>query len=258
MLENISAYTLGKLSIVATPIGNLEDITLRALRTLRECDVVYAEDTRVIAKLLAKYEIKKPLQRLDATTEHKKVDEVVARLEVGEHVVFVSDAGTPCISDPGSRLVAAVRASSQQYSSEQMVKGDPRTFAEKNTAREVIIEAIPGPSALTAFLSIAGVDATQFIFLGFLPHKKGRQTALKKLAQSDIPVVLYESPHRILKLLTELETASPGCRVTIGRELTKMHEEVISGSPLELIESLQSRGADRGEFAVVVRTGVEK
>ena len=235
MLENISANKLGKLSIVATPIGNLEDITLRALRTLRECDVVYAEDTRVIAKLLAKYEIKKPLQRLDAATENKKVEEVVVRLEAGEQVVFVSDAGTPGISDPGSRLVAAVR----------------KVFSNK-TSQICFIEAIPGPSALTTFLSVAGVDATQFTFLGFLPHKKGRQTALKKLAQSDVPVALYESPHRILKLLAELEVASPGCCVTLGRELTKIHEEVIVGTPAELAQSLESRGAVRGEFVVIV------
>src|SRR3989344_8275354 len=127
---------MGTLSIVATPIGNLEDITLRALRTLKECDVIYAEDTRVISKLLARYEIKKPLQRLDARTEIQKADDIIARLENGERVVFVSDAGTPGISDPGARLVAYIRA-------------------RLPTAK---IEAIPGPSAITAALSIAGLD----------------------------------------------------------------------------------------------------
>src|SRR3989344_7860167 len=159
----------GKLSIVATPIGNLEDITLRALRTLKECDVIYAEDTRVIAKLLARYEIKKPVQRLDAATEMKKADEIIARLEVGERVVYVSDAGTPGISDPGARLVSLIRANG-------------------GIAK---IEAIPGASALTAALSVAGLDSPEFAFLGFLPHKKGRQTALKKLAVRDTPTVLY-------------------------------------------------------------------
>src|SRR3989338_1380795 len=154
----------GKLSIVATPIGNLEDITLRALRTFKECDVIYAEDTRVISKLLARYEIKKPLQRLDSATEIKKANEIIARLEAGEHVAFVSDAGTPGISDPGSRLVRAVREHSHIL---------------KNVG--IKIEAIPGASALTAALSIAGVEDGRFTFLGFLPHKKGRQTALKKL-----------------------------------------------------------------------------
>ena len=218
----------GKLSIVATPIGNLEDITLRALRILKECDVIYAEDTRVISKLLAHYGIEKSLQRLDAATETKKGEEILGRLEAGEKVVYVSDAGTPGISDPGSRLVALVRANGG-----------------------VAIEAIPGPSALTAALSIAGVDADQFSFLGFLPHKKGRQTALKKIAASEISVVLYESPHRILKLLEEL-AANDIRSVVIARELTKMYEEVLAGEPREIAGTLTQKGADRGEFVVII------
>src|SRR3989344_616076 len=220
----------GTLSIVATPIGNLEDITLRALRTLKECDVIYAEDTRVIAKLLARYEIKKPLQRLDAATEVKKSGEIIARLEAGEHVAFVSDAGTPGISDPGARLVAHIR----------------------ERLPEAIIEAIPGPSALTAALSIAGLSSDKFLFLGFLPHKKGRQTALKEIAQCTVPVVLYESPHRILKLLSELGKFAPQCRVTIGRELTKVHEEMLVGNPVELAERLEKKKGVRGEFVVII------
>lgn len=232
---------MGKLSIVATPIGNMEDITLRALRTLKECDVIYAEDTRVISKLLARYEIKKPLQRLDATTESKKADEVIARLEGGEHVVYVSDAGTPGISDPGSRLVAHVR--------EQVKRSNLFT-----------IEAIPGPSALMAALSIAGLDTEHFTFMGFLPHKKGRQTALKALAemvrkdspQGGIPVVLYESPHRILKLLEEL-VQHQVLNITIARELTKVHEEIISGTPTELLAHFTLHpNTVRGEFVVIV------
>ncbi len=219
-----------RLSIVATPIGNLEDITLRALRTLKECDVIYAEDTRVVSKLLARYEIKKPLQRLDAATEIKKADEIIARLEADEHVVFVSDAGTPGISDPGARLVAHVRL----------------------LLPHVHIEAIPGPSALTAALSIAGLDTTGFTFLGFLPHKKGRQTALKKISVSELPVVLYESPHRILKLLKELE-AYQVSRVIIARELTKIHEEIVSGSVSEVQGYFATHpGAIRGEFVVIL------
>jgi 16S rRNA (cytidine1402-2'-O)-methyltransferase len=221
---------MGKLSIVATPIGNLEDITLRALRTLRECDVIYAEDTRVVSKLLAKYEISKPLQRLDAATEGKKVEEVIARIEAGEHIVYVSDAGTPGISDPGARLVRAVREQSP----------------------DAKIEAIPGASALTAALSIAGLEHDEFTFLGFLPHKKGRQTALRWVTASPIPVVLYESPHRILKLLNEL--ASLGVqRVSVGRELTKVHEEMLVGEPAALAADLEKRGAARGEFVVITR-----
>lgn len=220
---------MGTLSIVATPIGNLEDITLRALRVLKECKVIYAEDTRVIAKLLARYEIKKPLKRLDAATEAKGAQEVVTRLEDGERVVFVSDAGTPGISDPGSRLVAQVRAQ----------------------LPEATIEAIPGPSALTAALSIAGVDASEFLFLGFLPHKKGRQTAVARIVEGTVPSVLYESPHRIEKLLKELGEAP--VRVVVARELTKIHEEILSGTPEELLSHFsQHPDTVRGEFVVIV------
>ncbi len=222
---------MGKLSIVATPIGNLEDLTFRALRTLSECAVIYAEDTRVISKLLARYSVAKPLQRLDAATEIKKADEIIARLQAGEHVVFVSDAGTPGLSDPGARLVAQVR---ERFPS-------------------ATIEAIPGPSALTAALSVAGTDTAEFTFFGFLPHKKGRQTALKKVATSSIPVVLYESPHRVVKLLTELEQASPASKITIMRELTKIHEEVILGTPREMLTHFAAHpDTVRGEFVVIV------
>ncbi|MDO8552889.1 MAG: 16S rRNA (cytidine(1402)-2'-O)-methyltransferase [bacterium] len=230
----------GRLSIVATPIGNLEDITLRALRTFKECDVIYAEDTRVISKLLSRYEIKKPLQRLDAATELKKAEEILARMEAGEHVVFVSDAGTPGISDPGARLVRHIRTSAKGGS------------ASGGNGSEIKIEAIPGPSALTTALSIAGIDATEFTFLGFLPHKKGRQTAIKRMVASEIPVVLYESPHRILKLMKELSAAAPECRVTVARELTKIYEEIIAGTPQELIEQLESKKSARGEFVVII------
>lgn len=223
---------MGVLSIIATPIGNMEDITLRALRTLRECDVIYAEDTRVISKLLAKYEIAKPLQRLDAVTETKKSADIVARIEGGERVVYVSDAGTPGISDPGTRLVAHVRTQ----------------------LPEAVIEAIPGASALTAALSISGVGADGFTFLGFLPHKKGRQTALRKIAGSELPVVLYESPHRILKLLEELSVTAAK-RVIVARELTKVHEEVVSGTPSELLAHFAIHpDTVRGEFVVIIES----
>ena len=221
---------MGKLSMVATPIGNLEDITLRALRTLKECDVIYAEDTRVISKLLARYEIKKPLQRLDAITELKKADEIITRLEKGEQIVFASDAGTPGISDPGARLVAQVREQSP----------------------ETKIEAIPGSSALTAALSIAGLDTVTFMFFGFLPHKKGRQTALKKIAENEVLVVLYESPHRIIKLLKELNDLHI-TKIVIARELTKIHEEVISGTPEGALAHFAAHpSAVRGEFVVII------
>lgn len=219
----------GKLSIVATPIGNLGDMTFRGLWNLKEADVIYAEDTRVISKLLAHYGLRTSVQRLDAATESKKSKEVAERLRNLEHIAYVTDAGTPGISDPGARLVAYVR----------------------EHVPEAIIEALPGPSALTTALSIAGLTSTEFTFLGFLPQKKGRQTALKKIAASDYPVILYESPHRIHKLLAEL--AAHGIReVRIGRELTKMHEEFLVGDPLDLSADLKKRKADRGEFVVII------
>lgn len=219
-----------KLSIVATPIGNLGDMTFRGLWTLKEADVIYAEDTRVISKLLSHYGLRTSVQRLDAATESRKAKEIIARLERGEHVALVSDAGTPGVSDPGARLVAAVR----------------------EALPETKIETLPGPSALTAALSIAGLEGDAFTFLGFLPHKKGRHTALGTIAASEIPVVLYESPHRILKLLVEL--AAHGVReVRIGRELTKMHEEFLTGAPLDVAADLKKRGAARGEFVVIVQ-----
>jgi len=220
----------GRLSIVATPIGNLGDLTFRALWNLKECDAVYAEDTRVTLKLLNHYGLTKSVFRLDAATEKKKAEEVTKRLEEGEHVVYVTDAGTPGISDPGSRLVASVRAN----------------------LPEAKIDAVPGASALTAALSIAGISTDRFLFLGFLPHKKGRQTAIKEIAKCDIPVVLYESPHRIAKFLMELGKNAPECRVTIAREITKIHEEILTGNPMELVEKLKKGRKERGEFVVIV------
>ncbi|MDP3646383.1 MAG: 16S rRNA (cytidine(1402)-2'-O)-methyltransferase [bacterium] len=228
----------GKLSIVATPIGNMGDITFRALWNLKECTAIYAEDTREILKLLNHYGLRKSVFRLDAATEDTKSKEVIERLEAGEHICYVTDAGTPGISDPGARLVRAVR-----QSCEALREAGQESYT---------IDAIPGPSALTTAISIAGLDLESFTFLGFLPHKKGRQTALKKIAQSEIPVIIYESPHRILKLLKEL--AAVGIKkVSIGRELTKIHEEMISGSPEELTKDLEKRKAARGEFVVIIQ-----
>ena len=207
-------------------MGNLGDITLRALETLENADAIYSEDTRVISKLLAKYEIRKPLHRLDSVKELRRVDEIVERLQAGERIVFVTDAGTPGISDPGGRLVKGIRAAMP----------------------EAKIETIPGPSALTAALSIAGLEDSQFLFCGFLPHKKGRQTAVQSILASKVPVILYESPHRVIKLLRALEKK----RVSIGRELTKIHEEFLEGEAESVADSLMHRDAVRGEFVVIV------
>ena len=230
--------TQATLSVVATPIGNLEDITLRAIRTLKEADAIFCEDTRVTAKLLQRYEISKPLVRCDEKMEETAAKQAIEMLEGGKNIALVSDAGTPGISDPGSRLVRAVRRSS-----EALREAGQEPFT---------IEAIPGASALTAALSIAGLGSGEFTFLGFLPHKKGRQTALKEIAINERTVVLYESPHRILKLLKELETFAPSKKVIVAKELTKMHEEILEGAPGEVAKRLEAQKKDRGEFVVIV------
>ena len=229
-MSDVSEHPEGKLSIVATPIGNMGDLTFRGLWNLKEANVIYAEDTRVISKLLSHYGLRTSVQRLDAATEAKKAAEVIARLERGEHVVYVTDAGTPGISDPGARLVARVR----------------------EALPDALIDAIPGASALTAALSIAGIDASEFAFLGFPPHKKGRQTFVKRITKSDIPVVLYESPHRAVKLMKEIALLAPESRITVARELTKVHEEVIRGTPLEVAAQLTAGKKERGEFVVIL------
>ncbi len=227
---------LGRLSVIATPIGNMEDITLRALRVLKEVDYVLCEDTRVTGKLLARYEIKTKLKRYDAHASEKVHTDILEDLRGGKHIALVSDAGTPGVSDPGVFLVARIR----------------------HEAPEVRIDAIPGASALTATFSIAGVAGNEFTFLGFVPQKKGRETFFKSLASYDIPVMFYESPHRIMKTLESLKqhlgTDSTGNgTITIARELTKMHEEVVQGSPEEVL-SYFTENPDhvRGEFVVLV------
>ena len=228
-----SYYMNGTLSVVATPIGNLGDITLRALDTLKQADAIACEDTRVSAKLLARYEISKPLLVYHAQSGRLAATRILAMLGEGKHIALVTDAGTPGISDPGTALVAEVRAK----------LGD-----------QVRIEAVPGPSALTAALSIAGVPTDQFVFLGFLPHKKGRQTLMKEVAESDRTVVFYESTHRIEKALAELEAALHEDRkVVVLRELTKMFESVITGSASEVMEYFASHQKEvRGEFVVII------
>lgn len=224
---------MSTLYIVATPIGNLEDITLRALRILKEVDMIVCEDTRVTKKLLTHYEIMTPCLSLHARSNDAQFDRVLRLLEDDKTLAYVSDAGTPGVSDPGTRLVALVR---EQF-------GDTVTVA-----------AIPGASALTAALSIAGVPASEFVFLGFLPHKKGRQTLLKEIAESKRTVIFYESVHRIKKALGELEKVlEPSQKVVFARELTKHFEEVQSGTPRELLNLLETTPEkEKGEFVVLV------
>jgi len=225
------------LSVVATPIGNLEDITLRALRVLKEADIIACEDTRVTKKLLAHFDIHTPTITFNANSGEKGFAKIIALLASGKHVALVSDAGTPGISDPGLQLVSEVREKLAQLK----------------------IEAIAGPSALAAALSVAGLRAASFTFLGFLPLKKGRETIFKEVAASKRAFVMYESPHRIIKTLEALDAhLSPrqlGRRVGVFRELTKVYEEAVVGPPnLVLKHFVDTPEKQRGEFVVIVES----
>ena len=218
----------GTLYLVATPIGNLEDITLRALRTLKECDVVAAEDTRHTGQLLKHFGISKPLLSYFQFNEAKRSEEIIERLRRGEIVALVTDAGSPGISDPGERVVRAARTAGLR------------------------VEAVPGPCALVAALTASGLPTAEFHFLGFLPHKSGqRRRQLEALRTCAGTLVLYESPYRIEKLLGELEEVFPGRAVVLARELTKKFEEHLRGTPAELL-ALVKRRPLKGEFVVLV------
>ena len=218
--------------VVATPIGNLEDITLRAVRILGEVDCVLCEDTRETRKLLQKFDIKTPMLSFHSQSNEGKFEQVFALLEDGKSLALVTDAGTPGISDPGSELVSRVR----------------------ERFPELPIVTVPGASALTAALSISGLPSSDFMFLGFLPHKKGRETLFKEIVASERTVAFYESPHRLLKTLTSLAGSLVSTRrIIVMRELTKIYEEVFQGSPQEALDFfLKNEGKVRGEFVVVV------
>ncbi len=216
------------LYIVPTPIGNLEDITLRALRILKEVSLVLAEDTRTSGKLLKHYEIRTPLRAFHAHNEHAVVEKLVAELQAGTTMALVSDAGTPGISDPGFLLV---RACVQQG---------------------VRVECLPGPTAFVPALVASGLPCDTFHFEGFLPHKKGRQTRLKYLAELPHTFVLYESPYRLVKCLVELAGVCGATRMAcVARELSKLHEEVKT-APLTELQAHFSAKEVKGEIVVVV------
>jgi 16S rRNA (cytidine1402-2'-O)-methyltransferase len=218
----------GTLYLVATPIGNLEDITLRALRVLRECDVVAAEDTRRTGQLLKHFEISKPLLSYFQFNEAKRSEEIIERLKRGEKVALVTDAGTPGISDPGERVVRAAVAAGQR------------------------VEAVPGPCALVAALTASGLATDEFHFIGFLPHKSGqRRKQLEALKSFAGTLALYESPYRIEKLLGELNEVFPDRTLVLARELTKKFEEFLRGTPAELLALVAKRSL-KGEFVVLV------
>ena len=221
--------TEGKLSVVATPIGNLEDMTHRAIRVLSEVDYILCEDTRVTGKLTQHYGIETRLKRYDAHTSESIHNEIIADLTAGKNIALVSDAGTPGVSDPGVLLIKLCR--------------------ENN----ILIESIPGPSAVTAAFSIAGIPGNQFSFLGFVPQKKGRQTFFESLSAYSHPVIFFESTHRIMKTLDALSLNNPDSTLYVGRELTKMHEEMIVGSPESIKIELEAEPVrQKGEFVLIV------
>ncbi len=222
----------GKLYIVPTPIGNLEDITLRAIRILKEVDLVLCENTSVTQRLFKAHDITTKTSVFYAQSGIKNIEKILEHLADGKHIALVTDAGTPTISDPGVLLVDRVR----------------------NELRDVAVIALPGASALTTALSASGITSSTFTFYGFMPHKKGRETLFTTIAESDHTSVFYESVHRIEKTLESLAKVLDDKRsIAIARELTKIHEEVVRGTAQEVRDYfLDNTDKIRGEFVVIV------
>ena len=219
---------MSKLFIVPTPIGNLKDITLRALEILESVDTILAEDTRTAGKLLKHFNIDKKVIAHHQHNEHKTVDRVIEHLLQGETIALVSDAGTPAISDPGFLLTRAC------------------------IQNDIEVECLPGPTAFVPALVNSGLPCDKFVFEGFLPHKKGRQTRLKLLAEEERTMVFYESPHRLLKTLNQFkEYFGEDRQVSVSRELTKLHEENVRGTVEELIQYYENNTL-KGEFVIIV------
>lgn len=219
--------TSGVLYVVSTPIGNLDDITRRAVRVLEEVDAIIAEDTRKTSILLQHLNISKPLISYHEHNEHKRAGELVDKLAAGASLALVSDAGTPGISDPGFLIV------------------------RECLKHAINVVPVPGASALLAALTVSGLPMERFVFEGFLPHKKGRRTRIETLKDEERTVVLYESPHRILRTLRELRETLGDRRAVIGRELTKKFEELVRGTLSELEQHFESKSV-KGEFVLIV------
>ena len=217
-----------KLYIVPTPIGNLEDITLRAIRVLEECEVIFAEDTRVTQKLLKHLNIQKKVRPFHAHNEHKSLARTMETILQTDSAVIVSDAGTPGISDPGFLLI------------------------RECLAHNISLECLPGPAALIPAVVASGFPCDRFIFEGFLPHKKGRQSRLKEIAEEKRTTVLYESPHRLVKCLTQIVSVMGAERkICVARELTKVHEEYRRGTALEIKEHYEAK-PPKGEIVIII------
>jgi 16S rRNA (cytidine1402-2'-O)-methyltransferase len=222
----------GTLYVVATPIGNLEDITLRAVRILRDVDRIACEDTRQTRKLLDRHGIAKPLVSYHEHNEQARAEELLRELEAGKNIALVSDAGTPLIADPGYRLVAQARA------------------------HGITVSPVPGPSALVSALSASGLPTDAFFFGGFLPAKKTqRRKVLEEMKAYSATLVFYEAPHRILEALRDIAEILGPRPVTLARELTKIHEEFLEGTPMELEEALAKRPSLKGEITLMIGKG---
>lgn len=219
---------MSKLYIVPTPIGNLDDMTFRAVKVLKEVDVILAEDTRTSGKLLKYFEITTPMQSHHMHNEHKMVERIVERLQSGESIALISDAGTPAISDPGFLLT--------------------RTCVQHN----VEVECLPGATAFVPALVNSGLPNDKFVFEGFLPVKKGRQTRLEMLAEETRTIIFYESPHKLLKTLTQfIEYFGDDRQISVSRELTKLYEETVRGTVKEILTIFEKKHP-KGEFVIVV------
>ncbi len=223
---------MSKFYVVATPIGNMGDITFRAIETFKNVDLILCEDTRQTKKLLERYSINKPTMSYHAQSKLSKTDKIFKLLDEGKDLALVSDAGTPGISDPGAMLVSKIKEKFEDT---------------------VEVIPIPGASAVITALSASGLPTHEFTFLGFLPHKKGRETLFKEISESKRTMVFYESPHRILKTLESLQKFCPNKKVCIAREITKIYEEFKTASPAELLEYFtKNPDKERGEFTVIV------
>lgn len=218
----------GKLYLIPTPIGNLEDITLRAIRILREVDLILAEDTRTSGKLLKHYDIHTPMQSYHLHNEHQKTDLYLTYIEEGKNIAIITDAGTPGISDPGYMLVKAC--------------------VDKN----IMVECLPGATAFVPALVISGLPSHEFLFVGFLPQKKGRQTKLKDLAEEKRTIILYESPHKILSTLEQItEFFGADRKISLSREITKIYEETLRGEVSAVLEKCREKPL-KGEIVLLI------
>ncbi len=217
----------GKLYLVPTPIGNLEDMTYRGVEVLKKVDLILAEDTRTSGVLLKHYDVKTPTQSFHAHNEHKKVEEVIEKLKAGTSIAQISDAGTPGISDPGYLLVRAA------------------------LANDISVDSLPGATAFVPALIKSGFPSDRFVFEGFLPHKKGRQTRIEAIKDEKRTVVYYESPHRLVKTLQQFKELLGDRNVSVSRELTKKFEETVTGNIAHVINHFESKSI-KGEFVIIL------